>query len=185
VVNKAQGRVHSKVQKGIFSIFVRYLLILILGLFNLRLFYFIFKPLTVYGSYYLLRIFTSASVVGNVIVARGGNFEIVNACVVGAAYYLLLILFLSFQRVNLKTRVYALLGSFGLIYLFNVARIVFLISIFGSFYFDSVHWIFWNVLSTVFVVGIFLFVVWISKIREIPFVGDVGYLWGLAKRKKK
>ena len=84
------------------SIIVRYSLVIILGLFNLEIFYFIFRPLTIHGSYYLLGLFTNPLLIGDTIIFLGQSFEIINACVIGAAYYLLFILFMGIQKINLK-----------------------------------------------------------------------------------
>jgi exosortase/archaeosortase family protein len=172
----------EKPTRKIISIFSRYLLIILLGLFNLKIFYLILSPLTTYGAYIILEIFSSPSLAGNIISLNGQNFEIINACVVGAAYYLLIILFLSFQKIKLKTRVYTILTSFATLYILNITRIVFLISIAQNQYFEQIHWIFWNITSTIFVLLIFFLTIKGYKIKEIPFVEDVKYFWKLIKK---
>jgi len=72
---------------------VRYFVLIILGLFNLWLFYLIFSPLTVYPVYFILKLIDSSAGLfpGNLIFFSGEYIEIVEACIAGAAYYLLLI----------------------------------------------------------------------------------------------
>ena len=161
------------------SIIVRYSLVIILGLFNLEIFYFIFRPLTIHGSYYLLGLFTNPLLIGDTIIFLGQSFEIINACVIGAAYYLLFILFMGIQKINLKKRIYLILGSFATLYVFNILRIVFLIAIFRAPHFEAIHWIFWNIISTLLVIVIFIITIKIYKIKEIPFFNDLKLLYGL------
>jgi exosortase/archaeosortase family protein len=160
-------------------IFIRYILIILIGLFNLKLLYTIFKYPTIYGSYFILKLFSNPVLTGNIITLFGRNFEIINACVIGTAYYLLFILLMSFQKVKYKTRIYAILTSFGLLYLVNITRIIFLISISSNQYFNQIHWIFWNIISTLLVIVIFIITIKIYKIKEIPFFNDLKLLYGL------
>ncbi len=145
----------------------------------------IFGPLTTYGVYFILNIFSNPVLVGNIISLGAKNFEIINACVIGAAYYLLFILFMSFQKIDIKKRIYSIATSFTLLYLANVLRIIFLIAISNNLYFEQIHWVFWNIISTLFVVIIFVLMVHIYKIKEIPFMSDIRLLWQMAKPVKK
>ena len=174
----------KKQSRKIISIFSRYLLIILLGLFNLKIFYLVLRPLTTYGAYIILEIFSNPSIVGNIISLNGQNFEIINACVIGAAYYLLLVLFLSFQKVKLTIRIKSIATAFIALYVFNIARIVFLILISENNYFEQIHWIFWNLTSTIFVLLIFFLTIKAYKIKEIPFLEDIKYLAKKTKRKK-
>jgi exosortase/archaeosortase family protein len=167
------------------SIIIRYSLIIILGLFNLQFFYLIFRPLTVYGSYYLLTLFTTPLLIGNTILLLGQGFEIINACVIGAAYYLLFILFMGIQKIDLKKRLSLILCSFATLYVFNVLRIIFLITIFKSPHFEVIHWIFWNIISTAFVIIVFIGFIKIFNVSEIPFANDLKFLYKSSNGAKK
>lgn len=168
----------------ILSIILRYLIVCLLGLFNLKLFYYLFGPLTVFGTGFVLGLFSNVLVFGRTIIFNSNVFEIVNACVIGSAYYLLFILFMSFQDIRFFKRIFIILLSFFLLYVVNVLRILFLIFIFEKSYFVFAHWIFWNFVSTVFVLGIFFFIVFIFKLKEIPFQKDFLYFFRLVYQSK-
>lgn len=150
---------------------------LILGIF-LNVFYIIFTPLTIYPLYFLLNIFFSASIAGNIIIADGASIEIINACIAGSAFYLLLVLNLSTPKIKLKKRVLILLFDYSILLAFNIIRI-FLLSILlvnNSAFFDITHKIFWYALSIIFVFLIWIFTIKIFKIKEVPFVSDIKLL---------
>ena len=100
-------------KEGIYLV-VRYGLLLILGLFNLWIFYKIFTPLTVYPVYWILYALDSGTTLlaGNNIFFAGHYAELVSACIAGAAYYLLLILNLT-TPMKLEKRVKSLGLLFG------------------------------------------------------------------------
>ena len=170
----------------ILDIFLRYIIIIILGSGNLFIFYYILTPLTVYSSYYLLKLFFEVSLSGITISLGENAVEVVKACVAGAAYYLLLLLNLGVST-NFKKRILMLIYSFVVLFILNILRIVILSSLFftGSSLFDITHKITWYGLSTLFVVLIWFSSVWIFKIKEIPFYDDVKYLYKIVKKSKR
>lgn len=157
---------------------------ILFGIFNLKIFYIIFGPLTVRGTYLILSLSSNVVLAGRKIIFGTNVFEIVNSCVIGSAYYLLFVLFMSFQDIKLLKRVLIILLSFCILYISNILRIVILISIIEKSFFGFAHWVFWNFISTVFVVGIFFFLIWFFHLREIPFQRDILYLWKLAHKTK-
>lgn len=172
--------------KNLLSIFIRYLILIVTGIPNFWLFYFIFTPLTVYASYFFLNLFyENVLLFENIILVNSIPIEIIEACVAGSAYYLLLILNLSIPNIKIKKRLLLLLFSFSLFFAINIIRIVgssaLLLS--GATWFDFAHRLFWYAGSIVFVVGIWFLGVKIFKIKEIPFYTDVKGLFSLAKRK--
>jgi len=172
-----------------FSIFLRYFLIILVAIPNMYLFYFVFTPLTVYPVYFLLNLFYSASLFGTSIFLGEFEIKIIEACVAGSAYYLLFLLNLSVPKIKINTRLKMIFSSFGILLLLNVFRI-FLLSLLafsGSAYFDIAHKLFWYVLSTIFVVGIWFWEVYYFKIKEIPFYEDLKMLYrnSIFKIKKK
>ncbi|MEJ2267924.1 MAG: pacearchaeosortase, partial [Nanoarchaeota archaeon] len=77
--------------KKYLDIFIRYSILIIFSLFNLQIFYFIFKPLTIYPLYFLLSLFFDVSLINNVLlISNQFPIEIIGACVAGSAYFLLL-----------------------------------------------------------------------------------------------
>ncbi len=180
----------KKGSKTLFSILIRYIILILLGLPNLWLFYLIFTPLTVYPVFFLLNLFFTASLAGNSISIPllSDKIEIIEACVAGAAYYLLLILNLAIpMKINKRLKMF--LFSFGALLLLNILRIFLLSLLFisGTSFFDITHELFWYLGSTIFVVGIWFAGVKIFKIKEIPFYSDLkntGILKYLKKTKK-
>lgn len=158
------------------GIVIRYLFLLLIGLPNLFLFYFILTPLTIYPVYFLLKIFFNVSLYGNVLfIVNSTSVQIVNACIAGAAYYLLLILNLSTPKIKVKKRIKMIFYSFISLLALNIFRIFILVILLTSdfAFFDLTHKLFWYLLSIIFVVGIWLVQVRIYKIKEIPFYSDI------------
>ena len=168
-----------KDKKEILDIIIRYSLIIILAIPNLFLFYFIFTPLTVYPVYWVLGIFSDASLLGNnIILTNGIPIELIKACIAGSAYYLLLILNLSIPKIEIKKRIKILMLSFSTLLTFNIIRILVLVLIYfqGLAFFDITHKFFWYFMSTVFVVGIWFFQIRYFKIKEVPVYSDIKLL---------
>ena len=172
-------------RKAVF-IFIRYLILVLIALPNLFLFYFIFTPLTVYPVNSILSLFYNSQLMGNQIIIGPTAVEIVDACIAGSAYYLLLLLNLS-VHMNLKKRISSVAFSFIIFLAINILRIsIFTILLVNSFkYFDITHKIFWYVLS-----GAIVFLVWFLtiktfKIKEIPFYTDIKLFTSKIKSKHK
>jgi exosortase/archaeosortase family protein len=171
------------IEKRIYYTFLRYLIILALGIF-MSVFYILFLPLTIYPSTFLLSLFYKAIVSGSTIFIGNATIVLVEACIAGSAYYLLLLLNLSVPM-KLKKRIYSLLFSFALFLVINILRIfIFSVLFLASFqYFDLTHKIVWYALS-----GVIVFLVWIItiktfKVKEIPFYTDLKSLYKKTKKK--
>ncbi len=176
----------KKQAKKYWDIAIRYLILILAGIPNLWIFYFIFTPLTVYPVFFLLSIFFNTSLLGNVITLNNEiPIEIIKACVAGSAYYLLLILNLAIPM-NANKRVKMLVFSFLSLLFINILRIFFLSLLFvsGNSFFDITHELFWYLGSTIFVIAIWFIGIKIFKIKEIPFYSDLKNL-GLIKHLKK
>lgn len=169
----------------VYSIFIRYLILLISSLGNLWIFYFIFTPLTVYVVYLLLSLSFDTILIGNTIVLSNVSspIEIIDACVAGAAYFLLLILNLSVPNIKIGKRVKLILFAFACFFVFNVLRITVLSLIFVSKpgLFDITHKLSWYLGSVVLVVAIWFVEVKIFKIKEIPFYSDIKSIFKYTK----
>ena len=165
--------------KKILDIFIRYAILIIVAIPNLYIFYFLFKPLTIYLSYFLLDIFFNTNLSGNVILIKNFPIVIINACVAGSAYYLLLILNLTTPKIKTKKRIKMIFFCFGIFLLINVLRIFFLsiLALSESSLFDITHKIFWYLGSVVFVIGIWFLAVKIFKIKNVPIYSDLTFLY--------
>lgn len=157
--------------KKAFRLFVRYLILLGLGLFNLKLLYFVFTPLTVYPVFAILSLV---------------YVQIIPACIAGAAYYLLLILNLS-TPMDFGKRVKSIFFLLAIFLVLNIARILIFaaIAVLGKQYFYIAHKLTWYFGSTVLVVLVWFANVWFFKIKEVPIYTDVKSIFkDIAKTKK-
>jgi exosortase/archaeosortase family protein len=154
---------------------IRYLILLAM-MFSMPIIYWIFTPMTIYLSAFLLKIFFSqVSVYQNFLSINSNIFiQLIPACIAGSAYLLLLILNLSVPM-KIKTRICSILFSFLILLLLNVIRISLLAFIYKEnlTLFNTTHMIFWYFLSTIFVIGIWFLTVKIFSIKEIPIYSDI------------
>lgn len=162
----------------IYDICLRYALLMGV-LFSSSLLYVLLKPLTIIPVILILKLFYTVQIIGTMLVLNHTTFiEIVSACIAPSAYLLLLILNLSLS-LSLKKRMSALLVSWAMVLFLNVGRIV----IFSIWYheqfifFDITHKITWYVLSTLFIVCTWFFVVKKYKMKSIPFYTDISFLY--------
>jgi len=168
--------------RAVADIPIRYILLLILPIKNLFIFYFIFTPLTVYPVYFLLNLFYNATLSGINITINNHTIELIEACIAGAAYYLLLILNLT-TKMPWKKRINLILYSFAVLLFLNILRIFVLSILFinNFVYFDIIHKFFWYLLSIIFVVGIWFSGVKIFRIKNIPVYSDMRLLISRSK----
>lgn len=164
-------------KREVIGILFRYLLIVLAGLGNLYIFYKVLTPLTIRTLSFILSLKGEVFVKGISIATENLAIVLVPACVAGAAFYLMFILIFSTPNINSLNRLKILIYSFAILFALNVLRIIFLFSISNQPYFSLVHWIFWHLLSTIFVVGIWLVFVYTYKIRSIPIYSDAKYIY--------
>ena len=170
----------KEADKKILLVFLRYCFLILIVLPGLSFFYLIFTPLTLYPSYFLFDLVYGAVLQGTDIIVTGFyTLEIVDACVAGSAYFLLLILNLSVPISSIIKRIKMIVLSFLILLFLNIMRIFILGILFinNSPYFDASHEFFWYFLSTGFVVGIWFFEVKIFKIEKIPFLTDLRFFY--------
>jgi len=175
-----------KISKQFLSIFTRYIILILVAIPNLWLFYVIFTPLTIYSSYFLLSLFFDVSLKENIIlISNSLPIEIIEACVAGSAYYLLLVLNLSVPKIKFDKRIMMIFLSFLSLFILNVIRIALLSFLFikGVFWFDTAHKLFWYAGSIIFVLGIWFAEVRSFKIKKIPVYSDMKFLFKKTKRK--
>ena len=103
----------KKDEKYLYDLLIRYSILIIIAVFSFNVFYFVFRPLTVYPIVWLLDIFFDTNLISPIIlVLEGIAIEFIPACIAGAAYYLLLMLNLSTPKMKLEKRIKFLLTSF-------------------------------------------------------------------------
>ena len=112
----------------------------------------------------------SKQLIGKTIVIGNLSINFINACIAGSAYYLLLIFNLSLPNIKFPKRIKMIFFAFGVFLIVNLIRIFLLslLAISGSSYFDITHSIFWHLISTVFVIGIWFTEVKLFNIKDIP-----------------
>ena len=162
-------------REKIFSLILRYVILILLGLFNLSIFYFIFTPLTVYPVFWFLDSVYGASLLyGNVIFFEKYFASIIPACIAGAAYYLLLILNLT-TPMKTKTRIRSIIFLIASFLVLNIIRIIIFAVLItkGYQYFDLTHTATWYFGSTVLVILIWFSSVMIFSIKTIPVYTDI------------
>jgi len=160
------------------SIFVRYTLALLVAIFS-NWFLFVLTPLTLYGSYFLLKTIYEVTLMGNVIIIGGSSFNIISACTALVAFILLAVLVLTTRRMSLKERIKIFLIGSLIVYLANILRIFVLVVVymqFGEYYFDAVHLVFWHIVSTLFVAITWIVLVEFYKIKSVPIYSDIKFI---------
>jgi exosortase/archaeosortase family protein len=169
-----------KIKNKIYSVVMRYAILILISFSNLWIFYFILTPLTIYPVYFILDLFFNVSISQNIIYFLNHDFsvKIIEACVAGSAYYLLTMLNLSIPGIKLNKRIKMIALSFFALLVANILRIVLLLPIYihSPSWFDILHKISWYFLSVIFVVGIWFFQVKKFRIKEIPFYSDLKFL---------
>lgn len=160
------------------NIFIRYTLALIAVLLS-NFLLLLLIPITLYGGYFLLKIFYNVSIIENAIIVSDYSFSIISACTALIAYILLTVLILTTRKITLKERIKLFfIGSLG-IYLMNILRIFILIAIYleyGKNYFEAVHLVFWHLVSTLIVALIWIVLVEYYKIKSIPVYSDIKFI---------
>jgi exosortase/archaeosortase len=112
----------NRENKKISSIVLRYLLLLVIAIPNLYLFYLIFTPLTIYPVYFLLGLLYPVFLSGSLLTVNGFQIQIIDACIAGSAYFLLVLLNFSFSM-PIKKRISSLIFSLFSFLFLNILRI--------------------------------------------------------------
>lgn len=152
-----------------------------------ELFEFIFKPLTIYSIYYILSLFTQPKIFEDSILIGNTSLLFSSACIAGVAYFLLMLLIIFTKDLKFINRIYCFLIGSILILAMNIIRIIILTFIlinYGTNLFDLVHLFFWSIVSGVYVAFVWIFLVYIFKIKSIPIYDDLKYLYNNIKPKK-
>ena len=161
--------------KYIKKLVIRLVLAVLLTL-SYQLLYKILIPITLYPSFYILKLAYQAELVNNSIITNSHSLTFIPACAAASAYILLGILILLTKDIRLKTGLKMFLLGSLLILIANIIRIESLIFILingGKNYFETLHLFIWKVLSSVFVALVWIFLIKFYKIKSIPFISDI------------
>ncbi|MEK6914191.1 MAG: pacearchaeosortase [Nanoarchaeota archaeon] len=171
----------------IYLILSRYLILLLIVLISPLIIVFILKPLTIKLSVFLLDIFYNISINRNLIIINYKTYiSIIDACIAGSAYLLLLILNLT-TPMKENIRIKSFIFSWILLFILNILRIIILSILYHEDfrYVNFTHAFFWYGLSTIFVILIWFLTIKIFNIKSIPIYNDFFYLKNISFLKNK
>lgn len=176
----------KKKDKKFINLIIRYVVLLVIGIFGIELFSKLFLPLTKYPVYWAL-LHYNPTLIGNTIHVGPNIISIINACVAGSAYYFLLLLNLMTPGIVILRRLKILGISFFIFFIANVLRIIVLsfMYIHGSGLFNIVHEILWYFGSTALVILIWFWSVKRFNIENIPIYSDLKEIYSQSSLKKK
>ena len=158
----------------IFFILFRYLALLIIVLISPILIFYILKPLTIKFTIFILSVIYDIYVNNSLIIIDSKTYiAIIDACVAGSAYLLLIILNLT-TPMKKDIRIKSILFSFILLFVLNILRIIILSILYHENfkYIGFTHAFLWYGLSTIFVVLIWILTFKKFKIKNIPIYND-------------
>ncbi len=182
----------KKIQLNIFKRYITlflFSLIFLLNFFTDFLIYILNKL-----TFILLSLFYNISIQNQIILITNSSFEITKECVANHGYILIAILIFTFPF-KFKESVLIFLKSSIYFTIFNLIRIIILILIqiiFGQYYFDLTHMIFYEFLSAIISSLIVLHQIKLNKKnliqkpkkqeRTLPFFTDLNYLIKIIKK---
>ena len=137
------------------------------------LFQIILTPITIS----LLKIINfNIQVNNNIFIINNIHLIFIPACAAISAYYLIFILTIFTKDLSLKKSLMILATGFSLILAMNLFRIeilFFILNNYGIDLFNKVHLLFWDIVSTVYVALVWIFIINRFKIKNIPFYSDI------------
>ncbi len=154
----------------------------------IKIFEIIFRPLTIYSSYFLFYVFNlNPYLFENSIAIKDSYLIFSSACIAAPAYFLLMFLIVTTKDIKFERRIFSFLIGSLLILIMNVIRI-FILGIILVYYgidlFNAIHLLFWSLISGVYVAVVWIFIVYYMKIKSIPIYDDIKYLYRKSLLKK-
>ncbi len=141
---------------------------------------YLITPLTMYISYFSLKLFGENIVIFPPFIALNEMIvKFIPACAAISAYYLLMLLVLLTMDIKPLVRLKMFLIGSLLILLINTFRIILLLVILSHYnynLFESVHMFFWTLIGSLFVAMIWIFLVKRYNVKSIPIFSDLNYL---------
>lgn len=157
------------------SLFLRLLSAIIIGIFY-NVFYIVIAPITFYLSYLLLGIFYNVKLSSGALIINSIIINFVPACYAILAYFLLALLILFTKDIGLWRGCKIFLLGSAIIFFVNLVRIFIIVVILlekGTNYFNTLHLITWKIVSTLFVVALWIFLTKEFKVKSIPVYSDI------------
>ena len=153
--------------------------LILLVLIPISLFEILSINITLYLSFFLLKLFGSVFLIDNFIFFKNIIVQFIPECSAYLAYYLLFFLIITTKDINFKKRIKIFLLGSLIILLVNLIRIIILILIldkYGLDLFNKIHILTWSLIGSIFVALIWIFLVKIYNINSIPIYSDFTYL---------
>lgn len=162
------------------------ILLMIMPLAGINIFDIILQKPTMYISYIPIKLLGyNISINGNLIQIGDHLLRFISACTATSAYYLLAILILLTKDIKLKKAGNMFLIGTLLILAMNIVRIDILLIVLmekGTNMFESLHIIFWEVLSSLYVATVWIFLIKKFNIKTVPAVSDIKELYKKSKK---
>lgn len=162
------------------------LILMIMPLIGFNVFNIVLQKPTMYIAYIPIKILGYQISINNDIISIGEHtLRFISACTATSAYYLLAILVLLTKDIRLKRGVKIFVTGALLILLMNIIRIDLLLIVLvenGVNMFQSIHLLFWEVVSSIYVAAVWISLTVKFKIKTIPAVSDMQYLYKKSKR---
>ena len=141
---------------------------------------YLITPLTMYLSYFVLKLFGESIIVfPPFILINEVVVKFIPACAAISAYYLLMLLVLLTMGIKPLVRLKMFLIGSLLILLINTFRIVLLLVILSHYnynLFESVHMLFWMLIGSFFVALIWILLIKKYNVKTVPIFSDLNYL---------
>ncbi|MEM4244930.1 MAG: pacearchaeosortase [Candidatus Nanoarchaeia archaeon] len=144
------------------------------------------KP-TMYISYAPIKLLGyDIKIEGETISIEGHYLRFISACTATSAYYLLAILLLLTKDIKPKKGIKMFVAGTLLILAMNIVRIDILLIVLvekGINMFQALHLIFWEVVSSIYVAAVWIFLIKKFKVKNIPAISDIKELYKKSKIK--
>ncbi|MFH1332039.1 MAG: pacearchaeosortase [archaeon] len=128
------------------------------------------------------------TITGNIIEIGEHTLKFISACTATSAYYLLAILVLLTKDIKFKRGLKIFIIGSLLILAMNIIRIDALLIVLmesGVNMFQTLHIIFWEIVSSLYVAAVWIFLVRKYKVKSIPAISDIKELYKKSKLKVK
>ncbi|MBS3149625.1 pacearchaeosortase [Candidatus Woesearchaeota archaeon] len=155
------------------------------------LLYIIFFIPTIYLSYLILKLIGYNIIVdltSQLLIINDLKLNFITACVATSAYQLLAILILLTKDLSFKKMLNMFIAGSLLVLAVNVIRIIFLSLIFVNYgydLFEKFHILLWRGAASFIVFFIWITIIKIFKVKTIPIISDVTYLYKMIRKSKK
>ncbi len=154
--------------------------------FGIKLIYPIISPITFYLSYYSVSFLSPKLINSTSFIINDIRLNFIPACAAASAYILLIILITTVD-IKFKKMLKVLIVGSLLILIANIIRIDILIIAlvkYGSNLFNTLHLFFWKILSTIYVVILWILLTNWFKIKEIPIYSDFKKVYNFHEKAK-